>query len=68
MLKRILDLTLSSLALAVLSPLLLVLALLIRRDGGPVLFRQERVGQGGKVFRLLKFRSMIPGGDRMGPR
>lgn len=60
------DIFLSSLALAVLSPVFLVLALLIRKDGGPVLFRQERVGQGGKVFRVLKFRSMIPGGDRMG--
>jgi lipopolysaccharide/colanic/teichoic acid biosynthesis glycosyltransferase len=66
MFKRLLDLTLSSLALIILSPFFLVLAMLIRKDGGPVLFRQERVGQGGEIFRLLKFRSMIPGGERMG--
>ena len=45
--------------LAVLTPLLLVIALAIKRDdGGPVLFRQERVGKGGKTFMMLKFRSM----------
>ena len=45
--------------LAVLTPLLLMIALAIKRDdGGPVLFRQERVGRGGKTFMMLKFRSM----------
>ena len=45
--------------LAVLTPLLLMIALAIKRDdGGPVLFRQERVGKGGKTFMMLKFRSM----------
>jgi len=47
-------------AMAVLAPLLLVIALAIKLDdGGPVLFRQERVGKGGKTFMMLKFRSMV---------
>ncbi|MDQ3153128.1 MAG: sugar transferase, partial [Actinomycetota bacterium] len=46
--------------LAVLTPLLLLIALAIKRDdGGSVLFRQERVGKGGKTFMMLKFRSMV---------
>jgi lipopolysaccharide/colanic/teichoic acid biosynthesis glycosyltransferase len=64
--KRFFDLLLSSLALAVLSPLFIVLALLIRRDGGPAFFRQERVGQGGEFFRIFKFRSMVPGAEKLG--
>ena len=64
--KRFFDLLLSSLALAVLSPLFVVLSLLIRRDGGPAFFRQERVGQGGELFRIFKFRSMVPGAEKLG--
>jgi len=46
--------------LAVVTPLLLLIALAIKRDdGGSVLFRQERVGKGGKTFMMLKFRSMV---------
>ena len=56
--KRAIDLLASSVLLVVLSPLLLVIALLIRRDGGPVFFRQNRVGLRGKEFGMLKFRSM----------
>jgi exopolysaccharide biosynthesis polyprenyl glycosylphosphotransferase len=51
----------------VLSPLLLVVALLVARDGGGVFFKQTRVGQGGKPFLMWKFRSMVPGADRMEP-
>ena len=59
-LKRGLDATISGLALLLLFPFMFVLALLIRRDSeGPVLFRQERVGKGGRTFFMLKFRSMI---------
>jgi len=46
--------------LAVVAPLFLVIALAIKLDGGgPVLYRQERVGKGGKTFMMLKFRSMV---------
>ena len=57
--KRILDAMLATLLLILLSPILLLVALLVRLSSrGPILFRQQRVGKGGKVFELLKFRSM----------
>ena len=62
--KRGFDLVASSIVVLALSPLLLGIALAIRLDSrGPVLFRQPRVGRGGKVFYLYKFRSMIEGAD-----
>jgi lipopolysaccharide/colanic/teichoic acid biosynthesis glycosyltransferase len=58
-LKRAFDLVTSALALPVLSPVLLVIAALIFfADGRPVLFRQERAGRAGQVFRINKFRTM----------
>ena len=58
-LKRACDLVLSGGALAVLSPLFLTVALLVRLDSaGPAFFRQERVGRNGRRFTMLKFRSM----------
>ncbi|MGY2126995.1 sugar transferase [Blastococcus sp. SYSU DS0617] len=60
-LKRLTDVLLSGLALAFLAPLLALLALAVRIDGGPgVLFRQVRVGVDGRRFELLKFRSLRP--------
>jgi polysaccharide biosynthesis protein PslA len=57
--KRSLDLVVGSLCLLVLSPLLLVTAIAIKLDShGPVFFRQTRVGQGNRQFRIFKFRSM----------
>ncbi|UWX97966.1 sugar transferase [Arthrobacter zhaoxinii] len=59
-LKRGLDIVLSGAALVALVPVFLLLAVLVRRDSpGPALFRQERVGRGGEVFEMLKFRSMV---------
>jgi O-antigen biosynthesis protein WbqP len=58
-LKRVMDLLLAGVAFIVLAPLTIVVALAIKLDdGGPVFFRQERVGQRGARFVLLKFRSM----------
>ena len=57
--KRFFDILLSGLALLVLSPVLLVTAIAVRSDGGPVLYRQKRLTQDGRVFEILKFRSMI---------
>ncbi len=58
--KRASDIAASIVGLALLSPVFLVIAVLVRRDSaGPVLFRQERIGVGGKSFRMLKFRSMV---------
>jgi exopolysaccharide biosynthesis polyprenyl glycosylphosphotransferase len=60
-LKRVMDATLSALALAALAPLMAVVGLLVRAEGGPgILFRQERIGVDGRSFQLLKFRSMKP--------
>lgn len=57
--KRIFDIAGATVALIVLSPLMLVTAALVRQKlGAPVLFRQQRPGRGGKVFSLLKFRTM----------
>jgi lipopolysaccharide/colanic/teichoic acid biosynthesis glycosyltransferase len=57
--KRMFDIAAAALGLLVLSPLLVVLSGLIRlKSRGPVLFLQERVGQGGKTFRIVKFRTM----------
>jgi exopolysaccharide biosynthesis polyprenyl glycosylphosphotransferase len=62
--KRAVDLLGSGLGLLVLSPLLTLLALLIKLDSrGPVFFLQERVGLGGRTFRMLKFRTMRVGAD-----
>src|SRR5919201_3363890 len=59
--KRAFDLLVALLLLVVLSPIWLLIGLAIWLNSrGPVLFRQERVGQGGRIFTLLKFRSMIP--------
>ncbi|HYF40106.1 MAG TPA: exopolysaccharide biosynthesis polyprenyl glycosylphosphotransferase [Gemmatimonadales bacterium] len=59
-LKRTLDIAASGLGLLLLSPIFLLIALAVRISGpGPILFRQERVGLGGKTFRIAKFRSMV---------
>ena len=58
--KRIFDLTLSGLGLVLLSPLLILIAGLVGLDGGPSFFRQTRLGEGGRRFECLKFRTMRP--------
>ena len=63
LIKRSFDILMSASALAALSPLLLVLTLLVKRDGGPALFGHKRIGQHGHRFSCLKFRSMVPDGD-----
>jgi len=62
--KRALDLVVGSLALVVLSPLMLVLAIMVRIDSpGPALFRQSRIGLNGQPFTMIKFRTMQHGND-----
>ena len=56
--KRLFDIILSCLALLILWPVFLVTAVLIKKDGGPVFYKQERLTKDGKVFKLIKFRSM----------
>lgn len=59
--KRALDLFMAVVGLMIFAPVMLVVALAIKlSDGGPVLFRQRRVGQDGEPFDMLKFRTMVP--------
>jgi len=65
--KRLYDLFFSAVGLLCLSPVVLVLALLVKvSDGGPVFYRQQRVGQGGRLFWIWKFRSMVVNAERLG--
>jgi lipopolysaccharide/colanic/teichoic acid biosynthesis glycosyltransferase len=66
--KRILDVVGSALGLLLLLPVLAVVAVIIKLDSpGPIFFRQERIGRGGRSFRIFKFRSMVIGAARNGP-
>jgi len=66
--KRAFDLACAGVGLVVLSPVLLLIAILVRLDSpGPVLFAQERVGLNGRRFRMLKFRSMRVDAEARGP-
>src|SRR5687767_13839692 len=68
MAKRLIDLLLAALALIVLSPLLLAAMAWVRLDSsGPVFFRQERVGRGGRTFRIHKLRTMCVDAAQRGP-
>jgi exopolysaccharide biosynthesis polyprenyl glycosylphosphotransferase len=63
--KRIMDLILGVICLLVFGPLMLIIALLIKLDSrGPVLFEQGRVGENGRVFKMLKFRTMHVGAEQ----
>ncbi|HEX7181198.1 MAG TPA: TIGR03013 family XrtA/PEP-CTERM system glycosyltransferase [Thermoanaerobaculia bacterium] len=65
--KRLLDLTAASIGLIPAAPLMLLVAIAVRLDSrGPVLFRQERLGRGGKPFTLWKFRSMTTDAEKNG--
>jgi lipopolysaccharide/colanic/teichoic acid biosynthesis glycosyltransferase len=67
--KRALDVILAALGLSLSSPLWVLIALAIKlEDRGPILYRQDRVGKRGKVFQVLKFRSMVPDAEEaLGP-
>lgn len=63
--KRMLDVTIALAALLILLPLLIGIAFAIRReDGGPIFFRQRRIGANGKPFMMLKFRSMVADAEK----
>ena len=65
--KRVLDLILALLALILLSPLMLAAALAVKLSSkGPVIFKQKRLGRGGKEFDFYKFRSMVVGAEKTG--
>lgn len=65
MAKRLLDVVVSAVGLVVLAPFFLLFALMIKANSaGPVFYLQERVGKGGALFRLFKFRTMRVGADQ----
>jgi lipopolysaccharide/colanic/teichoic acid biosynthesis glycosyltransferase len=64
-LKRAFDVAAVLLAAPFVLPLVAVLALLVRRDGGPAFFAQDRVGRGGRIYRMWKLRSMVPDAEAL---
>lgn len=65
--KRMMDILISGIGLIILVPLFPILALAIYSDSpGPIFYTQERVGKGGRIFRLFKFRSMVVGAEEGG--
>jgi len=69
MLKRSFDIVLSLFGLIFLSPVLIVISLLIRKeDGGPLFYRGVRVGRDGHLFRVFKFRTMVVDVEKIGAR
>lgn len=65
--KRLFDIVVSFMMIVVLSPILAIIAIVIKLDSkGPAIYRQERITQYGKVFRVCKFRTMVDNADQMG--
>lgn len=65
--KRVVDIIISLIALVLLSPLFLIIAILIKcTSKGPVFFLQERIGLHGRVFKIIKFRTMIVNAEHIG--
>lgn len=65
--KRIFDVLISSLMLLILSPIMLIIAVMIKIDSkGPVFFRQQRITRYGNTFRIFKFRSMVTDAEKLG--
>ena len=66
--KRVGDCLIAAVCLIVFSPLILVCYVLVKReDGGPAIFKQERIGRFGRPFHIYKFRSMLLDAEKMGP-
>jgi exopolysaccharide biosynthesis polyprenyl glycosylphosphotransferase len=64
--KRLIDMVLSAVALILIAPVILAVAIAVRLDSkGPALFRQTRVGVGGRSFRIVKFRTMVDGAEEV---
>lgn len=65
--KRLLDIAAAVIVLIIFSPLFLITAAVIKLESkGPVIFKQERIGRGGKVFNIYKFRSMVQNAEHTG--
>lgn len=67
MLKRLFDVIMSLILILILSPVLIIISIIIKReDGGSVFYRQVRITQYGKEFKIFKFRTMVEGADKIG--
>lgn len=65
--KRTIDILASAIGLTLLSPILIIVAILIRTKlGSPIFFIQDRVGKNGKIFKMIKFRTMLDATDKWG--
>ena len=65
--KRLLDIIIASIALLLLSPVFILVAFKVRKNlGSPIFFYQERPGKNGKLFKMMKFRSMKDANDSQG--
>lgn len=65
--KRLLDVMVSLIMLIIFSPIMIILAIIIKLDSkGPIFYRQERITQYGKKFKILKFRTMVQNADKKG--
>ena len=65
--QRLVDVLASAMGLLVLSPVFLLIGAAVKlQDGGPVFYRTKRVGMGGRLFSIYKFRSMVQGAEKMG--
>lgn len=65
--KRTIDILASSIGLLLLSPILVIVAILVRiKLGAPIFFTQDRVGKDGKIFKMIKFRTMLDATDKWG--
>ena len=56
--KRLIDVVVSGIAVVILSPIMLITALIVKSDGGPAFYKQKRLTKDGKIFEIIKFRSM----------
>jgi len=67
MIKRLFDIVFSIIGLTIFLPLLLIVAILIKKeDGGPIFYRGVRVGRYGKLFKMFKFRTMVVNAEKIG--
>lgn len=66
--KRCFDFVLSLIGLIALLPVFIVVAWVIKKDGGPAFYRQQRVGKYGTLFNIYKFRSMVIDADKIGAK
>ena len=65
--KRLFDITISMIGLIITSPILLITAVAIKLESsGPIIFKQERLGLNGKIFKIYKFRSMCVDAEKGG--